>query len=412
MIKFTHSALKLFTITSLLFSSHVYAQESNCNTFMIGNHVEMGVNWNGAFGASTAPPVGSHANTSASLHNRAVCTGGLYTGTSLGIVADPDQTGWATYYGDFVLPGGAKEGWSIMFDGNQKNAWNSDAATQDSINNVSSYIYSYSDTLGTIETKTQAVFNGMYITQWIDLDTSKLFFTVSVLIENTTLGTMGDMYYMRSINPHNDQSITGNPNTWNKIMAQNPDTGNRAIVSARGTVHNNAFLAMGTKDDRALAFITKHSQLPDANTLDYLYAIDTNLNYTVNDSVNSNASIGLIYQIGQLVSGGSSYFTFFYAFRPDVIDDAIYNSHLAVNNVKITAPHYHVYPNPITNSFKLLGIEQGDVVMLYDMIGRQMVCNKLAPNEYGISDIAAGTYTVIIKDKNGMVKGRVPVMKN
>ena len=372
----------------------------------------MGINWNGAFGSSTPPPTGSHANTSTSLYNRATCTGTIYTGTSLGIVADPDKSGWATYYGDFVLPGNAQEGWSIMFDGNQKNAWNSDAAITDSINNVSSYIFSYSDTLGMVETKTQAVYNGIYVTQWIDLDTSKLFFTISVLIENTTLGTAGDMYYMRTINPHNDQSITGNPSTWNKIIAQNPDTSNKAIVTAKGTIHNNAYLALGTKDDRALAFITRHSQLPNTNTLDYLYNIDTSLNYTVNDSSIANASIGLIYQIGQLVSGGSAYFTLFYAFRPDVIDDAISNSHLAVNNVTVTAPHYHLYPNPITNSFRLLGIEQGDVVMLYDMIGRQMACNKIAPNEFGINDIAPGTYTVIIKDKTGVVKGRVPVIKN
>lgn len=412
MIKNTRSKFALFLAAFSVVSTLTFAQESNCNAFMIGNRVEMGINWNGAFGASTAPPVGSHANTSASLHNRAVCTGGLYTGTSLGIVADPAESGWATYFGDFVLPGGAKEGWSLMFDGNQKNAWNSDAATQDSISNVSAYIYSYSDTLGIIETKTQAIFNGMYVTQWIDLDTSKLFFTVSVLIENTTLATAGDMYYMRTINPQNDQSLTSNPNTWNKIETQNPDTGNRAIVSARGTVHNNAFLAMGTKDDRALSFITKHGQLPNANTLDYLYAIDTNFMYAVNDSVNSDASIGLVYQLGQIVSGGSAYFTFFYAFRPDVIDDALYSSHLAVTDIKTKAAHYHVFPNPIINSFRLLGIEQGDVVMLYDMIGRQMVCNNVAPNEFSINDIASGMYTIVIRDKTGLVKGRVPVQKN
>ena len=395
------------------------AQESNCNAFMLGNYLEIGINWNGAFGSSTTPPVGSHPTSTASLYNKASCGGGLFTGTSLGFVADPDHDGWTfgspNYFGDYILPGGAQEGWSIMADGVQKNSWNHDAATMDSIPGLVSYIMSYTDTGAILQTKTQAIDDGLYITQFITLDTSKLYFTVVVLIENTSLAAISDIYYMRTINPHNDQILSGSLETGNRIVYQvPPDTAHRSVVSARGTMYNSSYLALGTNDVRGEAFITKHSPLADAVTLDYLYYQDTNYTFGYNDSISGNTSIGLVYDVGILNSGTNAILTFFYAFRPDMIDEAL--THAASVGVKaneIITKTYQVFPNPATNFFRVSGLAPFDELVVYDMMGnkRGQFVNAVNHNEFSIEDYTTGNYIVLIRDRKGNVKGKVLMQK-
>ena len=402
----------------LFFSCRLFAQESNCNAFMLGNYLEIGVNWNGAFGASTTPPVGSHPTSTASLYNTRICGGSLFTGTSLGFVADPEKNGWTfgspNYFGDYILPGAAQEGWSVMADGVQKNAWNYDAASADSITGLNCYIMSYLDSGGQILTKTQAVDDGLYITQFITLDTSQLYFTVQVLVENTSLAAISDIYYMRTINPHNDQILSGVPQTWNKIEYQTPpDTANRAIVSARGTMYNSSYLAIGTNDFRGKAFITKNSTLPNAVTLDLLYFEDTNYTYTWNDSILGNTSIGLVYDLGTLTSGTYAVFTFFYAFRPDVLDDAIHHvNQLSASDIKAAVQHYTVYPNPVTTSFKVTGLLQTDELVVYDMRGslREVFANSTG-GQFSIAGYEPGTYVLLVKDKTGYIKDRLTLQK-
>lgn len=412
------SLSRLFTslFSALLLSyGSVHAQISDCSIFLLGQKVEAGINWNGALGASTAPPAGSHANWSTSLYNSSHCSGTLYTGTSLAVIADPDEDGWTTgsipFFGDFVLPGGANEGWSLMFNGVQKNAWNCDAATQDSIDGMSAYLYSYTDSAGLKIAKTQAVFNGLYITQWVFLDTSKLFLSFQVLIENTDLAAASDVYYMRMINPHNDPSIPTPLPTWNRVLYQFPDTGSRSVVTSRGSTYNNAFLALGTKDTRAKAFIAKHAQLPNAVTVDYIDAEDTGFMYNVNDSVHANACMGIEYNLGLMNSGTGALMNFFYAFRPDAIEDAIYASHVGINDAIRSSRLLNAYPNPTQNNFWVTGMHSGDELLMFDITGRQVSYSHVTDNQYNIQELAPGTYVGMVKDKTGVIKGRLRLQK-
>lgn len=411
---------KLLTATGFCLALNMQqanAQISDCSIFLLGNKIEAGVNWNGALGASTAPPTGSHANESTSLYNSPRCSGTLYTGISLGVIADPDEDGWTAgvtpFFGDFVLPGGsANEGWSLMYDGVQKNAWNTDAAIHDSIDNMSAYLYSYTDTAGVIEAKTQSSYNGMYVTQWVTLNKSKLYMNVEVLIENTTLAAAGDMYYMRWINPHNDPMTSSVPSpTNNKILYQVPDTGNRVVVTSRGSLYNNAFLALGTKDDRATAFIAKHVQVPNTNTIDYLNFGDTSCLYGVNDSVTANAAMGIIYNIGVLNSGGAAYLNMFYAFRPDVVNDGLYSNHVGIHNVYASGRQLTVFPNPVRKEFSIKGMDANDLLDIYDITGRQVGYERAGNYTFSIDGLTAGTYVGVVKNSEGVVKGRIRLQK-
>ena len=83
------------------------------NHFLQGNHIEVGVAPNGAFGSTVNAPSGYHPRNDA--------------GTLLGFVADVAKDGWSTgspaFHGDFFLPGSPQEGWSIATGTTQADAW-------------------------------------------------------------------------------------------------------------------------------------------------------------------------------------------------------------------------------------------------------------------------------------------------
>jgi len=120
--------IKLFII--LLIACRADAQLSSCNAFLQGNYLEVGVNWNGAYGSSVAPPAGYHPLGAAPVINSPACGSVCDSyNVGLGFVCDPDKDGWTVgtpypYYGDYFLPGVPQEGWSIMADGVQANSWN------------------------------------------------------------------------------------------------------------------------------------------------------------------------------------------------------------------------------------------------------------------------------------------------
>ena len=415
------SYFTLFII--LLYTGQVSAQIVNCNAFLKGNYVEAGINWNGAFGSSTRPPVGYHADTLGGLYNAAECGGVVTADTALGFVTDPNKDGWyvgsPAYYGDLIMAGGSpQEGWSYIGDVGagpvQLNSWNHDALSFDSLNGASCAHQEYTDTGGVITTKWQAVVGGVYITQITILDTAKLYIRVKMYIDNTALTPVNNVYYMRTINPHNDELLSHNGATINKIEYQTPDTLNRAIVSARGTMENDAYVVLGTNDYRAEAFIDKTSPLPDATTIDNIYFMDmSNYYYAQHDSVIANTSIGLVFNIGSLSSGASDSFSFVYGFRQDVVDSVLGVTSVANNIDQYSKIQLKVFPNPTTGYFKIAGTTIGDNIAVYDVTGRK-VAEYVAGNAgaYSLGDIARGTYFIVVADRNGVIKGRIPIQKN
>ena len=409
---------QLLAVLLLLVAAGSQAQLNNCNVFLKGKYLEAGINWNGAFGTSAHPPYGYHADVVSDLHNSLLCGGAATSDTALGFVADRDMDGWNNgtpgYYGDFILPGGApQEGWSYQADlGSgpvQLNSWNHDAVMSGVFAGDTCSNQTYTDTNGVMQTKWQGVTGGVYITQITTLDTSKLYVTVQVYIENTSLAPVQDIYYMRTINPHNDALLSGSLATVNKIDYQYPDTMNRCMVSARGTVHNNAYLLLATQDNRAIAFLDKTGQLPTANTLDNIYNMDpANFYYGLQDSTTDNTSMGIIFSLGVLTSGNGTNFTFIYGFSPAVVDSAISS---AVHTITPAAHDYRVFPNPTANNFRVTGMEPGDKLVLYDMMGRRMDDLTVNSGMYTMGDALPGSYALLVTDHTGIIKSRMMIQK-
>ncbi|MBS1687270.1 MAG: hypothetical protein JSS96_00995, partial [Bacteroidetes bacterium] len=66
-------------IPFLLSGIKVNAQLVNCNAFLKGNYVEVGINWNGAYGSSADAPTGYHPNGSSPVKNDSLCGGACGT---------------------------------------------------------------------------------------------------------------------------------------------------------------------------------------------------------------------------------------------------------------------------------------------------------------------------------------------
>ena len=401
----------------LLLPTFVQAQIVNCNAFIKGNYLEAGVNWNGSFGSSTPPPSGYHPKMQSTLFNAAACGGSSRTDSAIGFVADPEKNGWYTgtvpAFGDYVLPGSCQEGWSYMANGTQTDAWNQRAASSDSIGNgMTSSFMSYTDSGYVRRVKTQAIADGVYITQIYSIDSGKLFISCEVLIENTNLATVNNVLYMRTINPHNDQLLSSIGATKNKIEHALPDSLNRTVISTRGTVHTDAYLALATQDPRVVGFIYKNAGLPTSTTIDNIAGGDANYMYLQNDSNQLNTSIGLIFDLGSLVSGAGARINFIYAFHPSVIDSTLntIDSHLVVRNVDPNA--CSLYPNPATSGFRIKGMQEGDVISIFDMMGRKVSEPSTGSNHYfSTGELIPGHYVVVITDKYGMAKARLPLQK-
>ena len=409
----------VFIVLLLLTAGGLQAQVSNCNGFIRGKYLECGINWNGAFGSSALPPAGYHPQSSTSLYNSSACGGILYTGSALGFVADPDKNGWTTgtpaYYGDYILPGGVQEGWSIMASGVQYDAWNHNAASVDTLNGgLTNSVLSYSDSAGVRQVVSQGIVNGLYITQIVALDTTTLFFNVQVIIENTTLATFSNVFYMRTITPHNDEFSSGIGSTVNQIEYTIPDTANRTVVTSRGTVNRNAYLAISTEDTRALGFICSGSSLPNSTTIDNIYAGDAAYLYGLHDSTTGSNAMGLIYGIGVMPSGSIITLNFIYAFSGSVIDSGASGpdtSHVGVPTV-YTA-NYRLFPNPVKNNFRVAGLLPGDHLDLYDVTGRQIqdAIESTGAGLFSLTNVAPGAYILLVRGEDGIIKTRLKLEK-
>jgi len=417
----------IFLAAILCATHHVKAQMVDCDVFLQGNHLELGINSNGAFGTNHQAPVGYHANVSDTLFD-ACGTFSSEHYQDLGFVVDPNNTGWTSYYGDYIMPGNPREGWAI-----------SDSA---GLGTATAYSYNwYTSTAGftgplmganTGWTSGGGVIKGYWsgtysstlnINQIVTIDTGNLFLLIHVGFYNTGTTPIDSFYYVRTINPHNEAVLTSNLSTRNKIEHQLPNPDGLVVVSATGLTDTNNYLALGTMDPRAKCFITRDSTLPGPGTFASIWAGDT-ANYNYSDTMTANQSIGIIYKIS-VGAGDSLFLDFGYAFKPGIIDTVLDTSLIdsgggggggilktpALTNVQ----HITAYPNPATDMLNITGLASGDLVLVYDILGR-LVAEDSQPILKGVNTIStgnlpAGIYILIVRDSNGNALARIPVSK-
>ncbi|MGN6569621.1 MAG: hypothetical protein ACTHJ0_16800, partial [Flavipsychrobacter sp.] len=338
-----HSYLLKFIaiVTCLLITKVTSAQLTNCNVFLKGLSIEVGINTNGAYGSSVAAPAGFHPKGGAGTANTCPTTTSACPtfGTNLGFVADPDKDGWTVgtppYFGDYFLPGDPQEGWAVQIDGTVVRAYNGSGydacgGTPIPYKPVSAGMTGKNIAYYTTGNKHVGVWQGTFdsvtITQTTIMDTTKVYFTTFISMVNNGSVARKNVFYLRTVDPDNDEpEPSGGFVTKNKIEYQLPNELNRTMVSATGLSSAKAFLGLGTLDCRAKCFIIHGSLSPDWGNLDTMYGtadyIDST-HYQYNDSDTNDEGIGLVFKLGDIPAQDSLTFAYAYVLRKADLDSA------------------------------------------------------------------------------------------
>lgn len=203
------------------------------NVFLQGQFIEVGVSECGCFGTTEGQPAGYHGNMGA-----------------LGFVADPDQDGWTTgtpaFHGDFFLPGSPEEGFGVQIDGTNYGNFETCGTYQIPVSSVSNDFYDdthFAFWNGSI--------NGLDINQEVSFKEDGLFFIIKVDLTNTNSSDLNNVYYMRNVDPDNEQPWTSDFVTTNTVISQpSSENGNQALVQATGLSYG-MYLGLAAVDSRA-----------------------------------------------------------------------------------------------------------------------------------------------------------------
>ena len=430
---------KLFTLFIGLGALQASAQLDSCNAFLQGNYVEVGISPTGSYGTSVQAPSGyhPHGGMSGSTYNPCSGTG---TGQRLGFVADPAMDGWAVgspaYMGDYFLPGSPFEGWEIQVNSSRSQQFNLTAGGF--TGSCTGTNIAYSATGSTVSSTWQGNYDSLQITQVTSLDTSALFFKMSITLTNLSVLGVDNIYYFRSLDPDNDQSwLGGSFTTVNKIVHQGPDT---TVVSATGTTGAMSMLSLGSLDTNSRCLIYNTWPLASSVDLSTLYNGTFAGTYATGTTTTGDVAIGLVYHIAHLATVDSASdsvyrttttytrhpanaitFNFFYAFGQVGLDSALSalgrtasTGGLKVNNVNATA-EVKVYPNPTSGLLNIAGLAAGDEITLVDMMGNQLpvqgTISGAGSDKFSTTMVPVGNYILLVKDAGGVVKSRVKVVK-
>lgn len=205
---------------------------------MKGNYVEIGIDRTygieGADVAANPVPVGMHYR------------GGL---TYFGYVANPQMDGWVNYNGDYFIPGSPEGGWGFTII---------DGINDININNnrgggsvISGNITSYSATTSSITT----VWEGNYFGSGYDIDfkisyilgMNDHYFSTKVEITNNSGVTIDDFYFMKNVDPDNNQILGAGYTTTNTIVSQ-PTSSCCARVAATQSIPFPSYMALSSLD--------------------------------------------------------------------------------------------------------------------------------------------------------------------
>jgi LPXTG-motif cell wall-anchored protein len=222
----------------------------DCEVFLGGNYIEIGISQTGSFGTYNSAPEGFHTS-----------------GDQLGLIVDGDgwDNGEDPTTGDFFLPGTPEERYMIGYeiDGLEYIRIGAERYVEDEEgieNDINDYFtvspcavdQSSGDLLKAVHTVTDD--NGITITTTYSFNVNDMYYTTDVVIENATGYDIDNLVYVRSFDPDMDAWTNDSYDTYAKVLANpQPDTADPfAMVIARGAVSLDSFFFLA-KDVRARA---------------------------------------------------------------------------------------------------------------------------------------------------------------
>lgn len=210
-------SISILTMAVLGTGANLNAQVSGDHAFMIGDYVEVGIHEAGYEGAPLDTGIATH-----------------YRGATgkLGFVANPAADGWVEYNGDFYQPGSPESGFGIGFTraGVDYDYSNNAVGLFEIPGEITSY-YATVDSI-IVDWEGMPVGDSILVKLKYTLKKDEHFYRTFIEFDNTGSETYTDVYYFRTLDPDNNQSIGWGFPTTNTIISQSEMADDSAIVTA------------------------------------------------------------------------------------------------------------------------------------------------------------------------------------
>lgn len=302
------------------------AQIVGPNAYLKGTSVEVGIDGAGGFeglNTTVSPPLPG-------MHPRA--GGGI---NLFGFVANPQLNSWATFDGDFFVPGSPENGWGFEIPIDSISKGNNCSSLLE-IPGTLSYSTDFScmmgDWEGNFNSATDIDFKISYVLQDADL-----YYTTTVSIKNNTPDTIPELFYYRSLDPDNNQPLSFDYSTTNTIVSQ-PFSGtcNLAHVKATQSSPWNSYIGLAAIGANWRATYGGFSNRDASDVWNGVGSTGaTPFVQTVGSTNTDDEAIALAYRIQNLAPGATETFKFVV-----ILDDAAATN--AINNLV-----YFSYPGSV-----------------------------------------------------------------
>lgn len=320
----TSFMIRLMKKTSFLIlffiANQLCAQMVGGQIFLQGMFAEVGISQCGVYGASSSPP-GYNGNL----------------GGPLGFVADHEMDGWnvssptqPVRCGDYFYPGSPYEAWGIEINGTTYANYNTFSTCDGVIGggitgSCTFYSAAGGKRNGQWEGDIIAGSTNLHICQYTSVPDSQLYFSTTISLTNNGSTPLTNVYYIRHLDPDNEQVYSGVFET-NNTVVQNPTaTVDKALCTATGQLYG-CFLGMlstGYPDARAFIGGSVGSfPVPISNT----WNGNTAAGYdTTTGSTNGGIDdcMGITNYWSSIAPGQTVKFKFYYVLDPSAIADAL-----------------------------------------------------------------------------------------
>ncbi|MFZ1306574.1 MAG: GEVED domain-containing protein [Ferruginibacter sp.] len=339
------------------------------NAYLQGDYVEVGLNHCGGWGTFGKAPVEYHARSGVGV--------GIPGNDmlNLGFIADPEKNGWTVgspnlYNGDYFLPVAPYVGWGITINGFDygTDRTNSSETVCDNLPgggipmpgaNIAANIN------GTKASSTwQGNGSGILLKKITSVKQDKVYFTVQIKLYNTTASTINNIYYGEFVNPDPDYFYNGsttNVNNSNNIIYQNPADG-KSLIQAIGIPGLQSYIGLGSKDCRSKVFRGINIPVEPGGFANdwYVAAAGSDVSLSGGDTgpVN-NHCIGISFNVGSILPGDSTTFTYAYILKAEDYNDALDETDPTFTSNAITVPAGGTF-TPCANSTNTVKLNDAD----------------------------------------------------
>ncbi|MBC8172403.1 MAG: T9SS type A sorting domain-containing protein [Chitinophagales bacterium] len=242
----------------------------------------------------------------------------------LGIICDVGMDGWdvgspMAYTGDVTLPGSPEEGFGIEIGGLSYYNSGQYMYPHDIIGSFTSY-EAGADTVRAVWEGDIEDFN-LHIKQETLVPVGELYFYTRITLTNNDTETAYGIYYLRNVDPDQEQPWSYDFTTENVVVYNNP-ADSQCLVSAEGIQFGDNYTMYGTRNEKARvgfgAFFTA-----DANPVSDAY--NGVSPFSLSGDQTADIAIQVSFKIDSLLASASETMTFAYIFSNDgdVIEEAL-----------------------------------------------------------------------------------------